>query len=135
MNRISLRTIALCLVLIAGSCVTQTFALNKPFDLGVGESLRLSESDFSIKLVAVENESRCPTGAVCIWQGNAAAIFEVAKGGASQAITLYTDTGRQDMPNEATIHGRKIRLVELAPYPRQGVRIGKDAYVATLFIS
>lgn len=125
----------MCLVLIAGSCVAQTFVLNKPFDIGVGESLRLSESVFSIKFVAVENESRCPSGAVCIWQGNAAAKFEVSEGGFPQTITLYTHTGHQDMPGELRILGRNIRLVELAPYPRVRVTMAQDAYVATLHIS
>jgi hypothetical protein len=85
--------IALCLVLIAGPCGAQTFALNTPFDLRVGQIQGLSKSNFSIKFIEVENESRCAIGATCVWEGDAAAKFEVSAGGTSKSITLHTNQG------------------------------------------
>lgn len=136
LNGIAVRTIALCLVLITGPCDAQTFALNRSFDLRVGENLRLSDSNFSIKFIEVENESRCAIGATCVWEGDAAAKFEVSAGGASQSITLHTNRGHPDiMPNKLKILGRTISLVKLAPYPGEAAATGRKAYVATLSIS
>lgn len=123
-------------MLISVPCIAQTFAVNEPFDLRVGESRKLTQSDFSIKFIEVENEGRCPSGATCVWEGDAAAKFEVSAGGRSQSMTLHTNRGRPDlMPNKLKVFGRTISLAKLAPYPGEGVASERDAYVATLSVS
>lgn len=87
-------------VLTIGSC--KTFTIN---------SLPI------ICLDSITSDSRCPDGAVCIWEGNA----EVN-------LTLKTNTGNQHFklsslsksflpPNDTLIAGYHIKLIDVKPYP------------------
>jgi len=136
LNSFVSRALALCLVLITGPCYAQTRALTESFDLLVGESRMLNNSNILIKFIAVENDGRCPIGATCVWGGDAEVKFEVSVDGTSHAMTLHTGAGHPDiMPKEFRIFGVTISLVKLAPYPNDGTAIGRYDYVATLSIS
>jgi hypothetical protein len=122
------------LALVAVPSSAQPFVLNEPFSLGVGDTRKLEESQFSITFVGVEHDGRCPIGVLCVWEGDARARFDVCANGLSQVVTLHT-AGREDLPSSIEALGRTISLVNLEPYPHVGVKIRADSYAATLSIS
>ena len=43
--------------------------LGEEFSLAIGDSVEIKGQDLQIELVEVIEDSRCPSGAECIWQG------------------------------------------------------------------
>ena len=66
------------------------------------------------------SESRCPEGAVCVWQGYAAVRLSMKdEAGITQSFTLSTlDDKRLHLPaTDTTISGYHITLLDVLPYP------------------
>lgn len=78
----------------------------------------------------VAQDSRCPVGVNCVWEGDAIARIRVEASGASPAVLeLHTNA---EFAREAVFQNHRIRLVRLAP-PRQAESdIPPENYVATL---
>ncbi len=134
LSNLALGSAVLCLALIVGCINTQTVALNESFNLGIGKTLQLSDSGFSIKFIGVKHDGRCPRGVQCIWQGDAAVQFDVKSNGSSQSITLHT-AGGGDMPGSIEVLGRTVSLLGLTPYLQSGITTAPKAYVAALSVS
>ena len=79
------------------------------------------------------NDSRCPVGVACVWEGQAAVILEVRRGGeAGKTVELVLRAGAE--PAARAVAGLELRLLEVEPYPREGVVPERNQYVATLEI-
>lgn len=102
------------------------------FEIQVGEVVGITGSEVEIFFDRVVEDSRCPTGVQCPWEGNAAARFELSLGNAElspQPVILNTFFG----PREARIFGLRLRLRALRPYPDySSPPIDPAAYVAEL---
>jgi len=120
--------------LMAAPYDAQTVALNESFTLSVGQTQRLHESAFSITFTGIEYEGRCPAESTCIWQGDAAATFEVKGDGPPQSITLHT-VGSTYLPRHIEVLGRTVSMFSLTPYPRDYQKTPIDEYVAHMSIS
>jgi hypothetical protein len=102
----------------------------EPFELGIGERA-VAAGEFRVTFERVVEDSRCPEGATCVQEGNAAAAFAVESDAGSATLTLHT--GRQ--PRSASAMGGELRLVALGPRPHADAMIDSAAYVATLIVS
>lgn len=81
----------------------------------VGETKTASSSGFRVKFVEILEDSRCPTGANCIWAGRARIqIILCPKNGDSITVELAT-TGGEDQ--SVDMAGYRIHLVKLDPHP------------------
>lgn len=66
---------------------------------------------------AVISDSRCPAGAMCIWQGTATCKFSFFKNDISYPITLSTLSMPGMYNKDTIIAGYKIEFIDLLPYP------------------
>ncbi|WP_067480629.1 hypothetical protein [Actinomadura hibisca] len=97
------------------------------FTLAPGGSARLADGALTVTFKDVAGDSRCPTGAQCIWEGDATVAVSVAEGGGAPAAhELHTTL----QPGEVAVGGYTLRLVALNPYPEQGDPIGAGDYRA-----
>ena len=66
-------------------------------------------------------DSRCPAGALCIWQGRAVAKFSFIVDKDQRPVTLTTLNlpliGIPRFPSDTILMGYKIEFVNLLPYP------------------
>ncbi len=93
--------------------------------LAVGEVFRLEgEANQGFLFVSVERDSRCPTGVNCIQAGAATIVIEEIAGGPRQ-VTIAADSRANP---SFTIKGAKIEVLELAPYPTDGIRTPFEDY-------
>ena len=93
----------------------------------VGEEAAVPGTVLRIAFIRVKADSRCPAGAVCIWEGDGAvAIGLTAGSGPTQLVELHTTIG----PRFVDFSGMRVALADLVPYPREGVPTSADAYVA-----
>jgi len=127
---------SLLLTILAGSAQdarsNEKLPLDKEFKIKVGQQVTIRK--LTIKFSAVHNESRCPTGVQCIWEGNAAIAVEVSMK-IKKPVQATLNTNTSVPPNELRYKGFKVRLVALNPYPRINQTIGEKEYEATLIVT
>jgi len=134
-NRTSL--LLALLVLGFGACdsatsPTRAVPLGQPFELPVGEAAAIADELLVVSFQAVTADSRCPTGVLCIWAGEAVVSLEVSRLPSTTApLVLKTDP-----ESEATGHFQayEIELVELKPDPKLGEMIAQGQYLATFLV-
>jgi len=129
-RRVSLR-IAFAFILCATSAAAQK-QIGVPFNLGVGESVLITDAGIRVGFDHVASESRCAIGVLCIWEGNATARVwgEVSPENRSN-FDLNTNSQFQ---TEAIYLAFVIRLLGVAPYPEDGVIIDPDDYEVTMVV-
>ncbi|XCN74040.1 MAG: hypothetical protein Q3M24_04585 [Candidatus Electrothrix aestuarii] len=87
-------------------------------------------NDLSIRFNSVLEDSRCPTGAQCAWEGNAEILLELSGG---DLETVHLNTGAQ-FPRTEVYNGYVITLEDLKPHPTEGVAVQESDYTAVLSI-
>ncbi|WP_346856361.1 hypothetical protein [uncultured Draconibacterium sp.] len=89
-----------------------------------------TSSDGSLRFTLSEiNDSRCPTGAMCVWAGEVAVTIEITKPVADTIIlTLPDDVS-------ATSGKYNFKLLEVSPYPDIVTQIKMGDYLVGLVIS
>jgi hypothetical protein len=124
----------LIIVLLLAGCasVPSARAPVKPgeeFTLALGESVGIETKNIVVRFDAVLEDSRCPTNARCIWEGNARIALQVSDS-AHGRYELNTST-RFDTREKITdfvIELRRLEPDRIAGAPTKG-------YVATLFVA
>jgi hypothetical protein len=84
-----------------------------------------------LSFVGVEEDSRCPIDAVCVWQGNAAVRIALSLPGIPEVSALL-NTGVE--PTGVEVGDYRIRLEELSPSPRSTSSILPASFRATIRI-
>src|SRR5688500_18294200 len=64
-------------------------ALGQEFTLGPGESVSLADGVLSVRFERVTEDSRCPRGVNCVWEGDAVVAIVASRAGASGQHQLH----------------------------------------------
>ena len=98
-------------------------------ELEVDEEVQVPGTVLRVAFLGVESDSRCPTGVVCVWEGDAAVQLGLTAGsGPTHLHVLHTTLE----PRSVDFGGVRVTLVEAAPWPVDGQPTDPDAYVVTL---
>lgn len=107
----------------------QSATLDRPFVLGVGESIHPTGTSLTITFERLLGDSRCPEGVQCVWAGNGAIAIGLRIGAEpSTTITLNTTID----PQSAAVRGYRLALEDLTPYPMAGTSPVPGRYRAHL---
>ena len=100
--------------------------------LAAGEARRVPETDFTLTFVRLVADSRCPTGATCIREGDATVLVRVDRPGSAAAdLTLHTSgPGSGDVVVDNVL----VTLIDVMPYPREDQTPRPEEYRVTLLI-
>lgn len=99
------------------------------FTLMEGETVRVEEDQLVIGVIEVIEDSRCPTGVECFWEGNAKVLVSVG----DQEFTLTIGKLLEGDQNVVALgDGLSLRLLRLDPYPEAGG--GSKDYQVTLIV-
>ncbi len=96
--------------------------------LGYGAEAQVEGTALRVAFTGVREDSRCPAGVVCVWQGNAAVDLRVTGGAAP--VTIELNTALQPMDED--VAGVRITLLEVQPGPQAGVPTPREAYSVRL---
>lgn len=108
------------------------FVLNDTVYLSSNDCLNDVENQFYICLDSVLNDSRCPSGVYCFWEGNATARFKYQKYNSKPVIfDLNTYKGFR---GDTIIDLYKFTLLGLTPYPNSHQIIKLRDYTAKILI-
>ena len=102
----------------------------QPFELKVGESIRVGNDGVGVTFESVKSDSRCPIDAVCIQAGDAVVALRFDLDGKTLTRDVHTDQGK----SEVTLDRYSVRLVSLQPFPRSDRPTSPNDYVAQLRI-
>ena len=88
-----LHIIVLVVLLLFGSACARppgeiSAKLGQEFTLAPGQSAAVAGEPLKVKFLEVISDSRCPTGAVCIWQGESSCLLEVTYNQSAYRKTL-----------------------------------------------
>jgi hypothetical protein len=106
--------------------------LDQEFEIRIGERVSIKKEGLTVSFTRVAEDSRCPEGVQCIWAGNGKILLRVSKA-RRPAATMRLNTGME--PRQDDYRGYDVKLVNLNPYPKDGVVIKRKEYVATLIVS
>jgi hypothetical protein len=99
----------------------------------VGASVPVAGSNHVITFERVSSDSRCPSDAKCIWEGDAVVVLRVSGDGSGTEVLELHANRRFAQQGEA--HGVRVTLERLDPYPTTERPVSADMYVAHLRIA
>ncbi len=101
-------------------------------DLAFRDTLFLNAGQDWILFDSLAHDSRCPTGATCVWEGNAEISFSVYQDTLRHAFALNTHPNfRTDTTLAA---GLSIAVLDLTPYPHIDSTYQAEQYAARVFV-
>ena len=128
------RAVALLAALAAAACLTPSSpdaVSGQPFILKAGATATLPDGG-RLTFEKVNDDSRCPMDASCVWAGDATVAISVSRSGsAGEARELHT----QASGSQVSYGDYVIKLAALSPYPRSDRQIRAEDYVATLVVT
>ncbi len=119
----------LCFCLACGLKVK----LGQEFSLSIGQSAVITDENLEITFEEVTEDSRCPEGAVCVWEGRVVCLVKITEGDTSYNIELAQPGLSDDYANE-TFKGYQFTF-NVEPYPEVGKEILSSEYRLLLTIS
>ena len=92
-----------------------TLKIGKVMELKLGETVENSKLDLSLRVENI-NDSRCPDGVMCFWEGYASVEFQLTTKKGKYDFTLDTHNP-PIFKNDTVIEGIKYELIDVLPYP------------------
>ncbi len=108
--------------------------LGQPVTLKINESALVFPDRITITLKEVSEDSRCPTGYHCVWEGRAVLAFSFEKYDEYLTARLATPNYLPDPPNDLNVYNRNVKLLNVAPYPLGARPVPVNAYRATIVV-
>ncbi len=106
--------------------------LGEEFSLRIGQSVAITGEDLEIRFVEVSEDSRCPKGVTCVWEGRVSTVVEISADGSSQQLKLI-QPGLTEKPSRET-HKKYQLTFKVEPYPEEGKEIAADEYQLVLIV-
>jgi len=133
------RLLALVSCLVLASCgggdsdsssAPSSVELGQEYLVGFGETIRFDS--LSLEFTTLAEESRCPSTANCVWEGNARILITASRGSKTSVLELNTSRRFQ---TSAVFETHLIELRKLEPYPVIPAFVpSPQNYTATLFV-
>jgi hypothetical protein len=118
------------LILTVSGCQTSAGTiqalLDKEFSLAVGQTAELKDAGFTVQFETVQEDSRCPKDATCIWAGRVRSTIQVSENGQKSQVVL-SEPGDSAQAINGTYKEYQF-ISRTLPYPELGKAIIKGNY-------
>ncbi len=122
------------LLLVGSACQPGVKAgLGEEVSLAIGQSVSITGENLRVSFKGVSEDSRCPTGATCVWQGRVICLVKVSQGGAAYLLS-FIQPGLTDQSAEQDFLGYRFAF-SVEPYPEVGKEIASSQYRLLLTVS
>jgi hypothetical protein len=106
--------------------------LGQEFDVPAGKTAAFADEPLTVTFEQVVEDSRCPANTTCVWAGTAVIRLGLRVGDTARGtVNLQT---LSEAEAEGVFQKYRLRLVRLAPTPRDSSRIPAEQYVLTLMV-
>jgi hypothetical protein len=116
--------IALLISTACGKPAPLEARLDVEFTLSPGQMANIATENLSLKFVELVSDSRCPTGATCIWAGEASCLLEITTAQSTYQKVLTQSGGSV---SKSVVGDYEISFA-VEPYPEMGKQIDKKDY-------
>lgn len=104
---------------------------NEEFYLNFGQRAEFNDSGLEITFNKVLEDSRCPEGVECVWEGNGKIELAVYQSGSGSEIKELNTTLE---PKQTESGNYIIWFTELQPYPKKDKKIDSEKYRIRLLV-
>ncbi len=101
-----------------------TGVLGRSTTLAPGQTVSLTDVSLKVKFLEIVNDSRCPTGVECFWEGEVSALVEIAQQNSSNRLVLIKRGSGMGIEN---FNEYEISF-EVTPYPEARKQISTKDY-------
>lgn len=121
-------------ILISSLVLAQSQKPAKVKVITVKQKVCRSQKGFQFVLKAIENDSRCPKGTTCIWEGEVSAVLQILEGQKliEETILVFTETNKEAnkkwFAKYLPVEKQKIQSLRVTPYPVEGSSIKPADY-------
>lgn len=102
----------------------------KELTLKIGESVTIKPSELVVTFSEVVEDSRCPTGVDCFWEGQA--IVQLMVNESDMAVVIMR-AGKENLTKD-TLNGLVYTLLAVNPYPNGVLPIPTEEYKIELTV-
>ena len=110
-----------------------TVQFDAPFKMNQKKGVQFENNDLKILFDKVTEESRCPEGTTCVWEGQVKVQLTVKTKGDSQQVEIIRK-GKQKENTIEKVGDYTIYLMAVNPYPKSGEKISQEDYRISLII-
>ena len=107
-------------------------SLDEEFTIKVGQQVEVKDANLRVTFTAVDEDSRCPVEAACVWVGNVKLDIEVKR---SKKKFVSSPINTLLEPREIAFKGYRVKLIGVSPQRHAGIPIPPGDYEATLIVS
>jgi hypothetical protein len=86
----------------------------------------------SIGIDSILEDSRCPSGVMCVWEGNAKVRFNFIQ---NNNLTKFSLNTANSFRKDTLVAGYKIQMINVKPYPVYPDFINQNDYKAIIKIT
>lgn len=105
-------------LLLMSNCKTQTQNSDHTVTIGINKKASIPNSKINIEFVNVAEDSRCPVGVTCVWEGIAIVDMKATNGNEVRQFQLATKDFEPKNTNKTfSYSGYNITLQAVKPYP------------------
>lgn len=115
----------------SGPTAPNTRRLDEPFSLRVGEQATIPSENLGVGFNSVSADYRCPIDVVCVWSGDADVLMSLVR----LPNPVQPFTIRLYQPNEQSVLGYRVKLLELNPPMRSQVSLDPRGYTVKIVVS
>jgi hypothetical protein len=101
--------------------------IGEEFNLKYGHSAHIQDDNTTIKFIEIKEDSRCPAGAICKWEGNVKVILKIS----NSELEINSNTNPQFVGYDDSI----VKLISVTPYPKLKEKININDYVIKLVVT
>ncbi len=105
--------------------------------LPMNQQVPFGQNDIKVTLINVFEDSRCPDGFACIWEGRADAIFVISQKPGSYLDTLGIGASVSELTwsDSTERYNCRFRLLDILPHPdSMQATIPQESYVAKVAV-
>lgn len=109
-----------------------SLTINDTVEIAYQDTITNSVHSYTLSFDSLVTDSRCQTGAVCKWEGDAELILTFSKSNNKAELHLHTNS---DFTNDTTAFGYNVELIDVNPYPHIDSIYIQNDYSAFIFVS
>jgi hypothetical protein len=106
--------------------------INDTIEMQIGEVYCNQANGIRLECDSLVNDSRCPIGATCVWEGNAELSFILEQD--SELLYEFNLNTNPGFRTDTTINDLRYKLLDLLPYPELDTVPDLDDYTILLIV-
>lgn len=110
-----------------------TVQFDAPFKMTQKKGVAFENDDLKIIFNTISEDSRCPEGTTCVWEGQVKVNLTVKTKNASEQVEMLRKGGQKENAIQQ-VGNHTIYLMAVNPYPKDGQTIAQEDYKITIVV-